>query len=635
MGMFRRFLENRAGNFMIMTAAAIVPLLGALAIGVDYTEMTRQRQMTLNALDSAGIAAARRATQGASAEELRRYAREFFEANLNGIDPRKATLTVTLPDQNAGGQTLRLKASLQYDPYFLPTFMMTTGGSMTNVAFTAESEIRLKNTLEVALVLDNSGSMDIIGTGSGRKRMDLLKEAATQLVETLAQQGAQLRQVDQAVRFSIVPFAASVNVGPQHANATWMDTEGRSPIHHENFNWSTMPTDRRVVLSGGVFRKQGSGWGAQENQIVTRFSMFNDLRRTTGEQWVSDWQYVCTSYRSNGTCRTWGWVDYGSMQPIYGSVASWAGCVETRPGTLAYDVTPPSIQTPASLFVPMFAPDETDLRDGSNRAAMGNWWPDLTTNSNSGTRQRFMPKYFEPAPLGTPAYGAYEGPNAMCSTTPITPLTDVTTAAGLQTVKNAIASMRALGATDIPEGTAWGWRTITSTAPFTQARPESERGNDKVLIVLTDGFNTYYTPNSLGYNDLATNRSIYSNQGYTGVNYGGGTRTRLFLNTTVSATDHSNANFTRAMNQHLDRVCASAKAAGVIVMTVALDLSSSIANERDAIDAMTRCASDSRFRRDPSNPSLPAKLFWNANGGNLADKFREIGEELSNLRIVG
>ena len=37
----------------------------------------------------------------------------------------------------------------------------------------------------------------------------------------------------------------------------------------------------------------------------------------------------------------------------------------------------------------------------------------------------------------------------------------------------------------------------------------------------------------------------------------------------------------------------------------------------------------------PGRPSKPAKLFWNATGGNLAEKFKEIADELSNLRIVG
>ncbi|MGX7872333.1 hypothetical protein ACVDG5_005215 [Mesorhizobium sp. ORM6] len=47
--------------------------------------------------------------------------------------------------------------------------------------------------------------------------------------------------------------------------------------------------------------------------------------------------------------------------------------------------------------------------------------------------------------------------------------------------------MAASGATNVPEGMAWRWRTLSSGAPFTEGRPETEKGNDKVLIVLTDG----------------------------------------------------------------------------------------------------------------------------------------------------
>jgi hypothetical protein len=239
----------------------------------------------------------------------------------------------------------------------------------------------------------------------------------------------------------------------------------------------------------------------------------------------------------------------------------------------------------------------------------------------------FMPKYFEPAGQGTALWALYEGRTRCARRRRSYPLTDVSTTAGLNTVKKAIADMRALGATDIPEGTAWGWRTINSTAPFTQGA-RSERGNDKVLIVLTDGFNTYYTPNSLGYNDLANNRSIYSNKGYTGVNAPGASRTRLFMNTTVNASTHTNANFTTAMNQHLDRVCEEAKAAGVIVMTVALDLSSSVSNERDAIERHARCASDSRFRRDQIIPArrqscsgTPMAAIWQTSSARLPTSF--------------
>ena len=49
-----------------------------------------------------------------------------------------------------------------------------------------------------------------------------------------------MKQVEKPVQFALVPFSASVNVGPAYDSASWMDTTGISPIHHENFDWSTM-----------------------------------------------------------------------------------------------------------------------------------------------------------------------------------------------------------------------------------------------------------------------------------------------------------------------------------------------------------------------------------------------------------
>ena len=88
------------------------------------------------------------------------------------------------------------------------------------------------------------------------------------------------------------------------------------------------------------------------------------------------------------------------------------------------------------------------------------------------------------------------------------------------------------------------------------------------------------------------------------------------------------------MNEQMSTLCTNAKAANILVMTVSLDLSTSNSEENKAISALKACASDSRFRKDPADPSKPAKLFWNATGSNLAEKFKEIADELSNLRIV-
>jgi Flp pilus assembly protein TadG len=626
--MIREFFRDKSGNYALLTVIAMVPLMGALALGVDYTDLSRQRQDTLNALDAAGIATARRISEGATDEQAIAYANTFFQANLLHVDRKDAVLSVLLPNANTGGGTLKLTATMKFQPYFLPVAAWLLGKSSgsTQISFSATSEVRLKNTLEVSLVLDNSGSMKELGKNSSKVRFDLLKDAAKQLVDQLAAQAQQMKQIQKPVQFSLVPFAASVNVGPTNADATWMDTTGISPIHHENFDWTTLSRSRDAnkyaEKVGDIWYARGSSWDvAQKDKPLTRFSLYKEMQRVS-------------KVNSNGTY-------------TYDSIASWGGCVEARPSPYDVDDTPPSTSTPATLFVPMFAPDETD-NTSSSRPANNNWHLDVSNSSDNAIRQRFMPKYFTPGTSVTRAFGMDEGPNTSCSTTPITPLTDVSNQEGLDTVKNAIDAMQANGATNVPEGMAWGWRTLSSAAPFTGGRSELGKGNDKVLIVLTDGANTYYTPDSVqaqpysgtyyasGGNDLAGSKAIYSALGYvkpysSGYSYG-----RIFLGTStnVSKTTYTNSNYTKAMNEHFATLCANAKTNNLIVMTIALDLDPNKTADVTQMNALKACSSDSRFRKDPTDPSKPAKLFWNSTGATLSDDFKEIGNELSNLRIV-
>lgn len=651
--MFRKFLNDVGGNYAAMTALAIVPIMGALALGVDYTMMTNQRQMTLNALDAANIATARYIAEGATDQQALTYARQYFDANLGSLDPALATLDVTLPSTTTGGGTLKMSAKLKYKPYFMPTFEALLGKNAETVMmlnFEANSEVKLKNTLEVALVLDNSGSMDFIGTGSGKKRIVLLREAAKQLIDTLAAQAVHMKQVNKPVQFALVPFAASVNVGPENATESWMDVDGRSPIHHENFDWTSFKSantgdNRTVQLVGGVYYKKGSDWLAAENEKVTRFTLYKDLQRVVGQEFIKTGEeYVCTK-KSGRKCTAGYYKDIGYNKDIPAPFASWGGCVEARPYPYNVNDATPTTATPATLFVPMFAPDETDLTDSSSRPANNNWWlDDRTGTGNSKARLMYMPKYYKAAPQGKAAMGMDEGPNTSCSTKPITPLKDVTDVDGMQAIKKAIDEMEPNGATNVPEGMAWGWRTLSSKAPFTGGRPETEKGNDKVVIVLTDGANTYYTPSSVvaqsysgtyyeyGGNDLAGTKAIYSAYGYTAPP--NGAAARLFDNTTATKTDYSNANYTKALNDQFATLCANAKASNIMVITVSLDLSETNTTEKAQMDALKACSSDARYRKDPSDPTKPAKLYWNANGGNLADKFKEIADELSNLRII-
>jgi Flp pilus assembly protein TadG len=626
--MIRRFRKDLRGNFGMITAVAMLPIMGGVALAVDYAEMTRERQLVENALDAAAIATARHVVDGATDTQLVAYATDFFHANLGGVNPADTTLTVTLPTNANGGGTLKLGAVLDYKPYFLPVFReMLNGATGSNdIRLAAGTEVRLKNTLEVALVLDNSGSMSDPGKGSGEDRIDLLKDAAKQLVDTLAAQALLIKQVDKPVQFAVVPFAASVNVGPQYASAGWMDTEGISPIHHENFNWASMSSgNRRAEKVDGKWIKAGSDWGDEEGDLLTRFSLYRDMKYVSSREWVSTGDH--TGYYDN----------------TIGQYSSWQGCVEERPSPYGDNDAAPDPSDPATLFVPMFAPDEpgdrwkTDTKpDPSGYGAANNYWNDDEDATTGRSREQGMAKYYVVRPYDAGSSRG-TGPNYSCTTSPITQLTDVTVPDGLTTVKGAIDAMQPNGGTSVPSGLAWGWRAVSSGEPFTEGRPDGQKGNDKVVVVLTDGANTYYTPGSLGYSDPADNKSIYSAYGYINPGYNGTSTPRLFLGTdsNVGQFDYSNGNYTAAMNEHMAALCANAKKAGIMVMTVALDLDETKAADQAQIAALRACSSDSRFRTDPGDPSKPAKLFWNATGATLSEDFREIANELSNLRIVG
>lgn len=650
--MMRKFFSDTRGNYALITAITMVPLMGALAIGVDYAEMNRQLQYTQNALDAAAVATAHRYVEGANTSDLISYANSFFDANLGAVNPADTTLTVDLPTSDTGGGELGVSASLKFHPYFYPTFVALLGNKSESfdIRFHAETRVRLKDTLEVALVLDNSGSMSDIGKGSGKKKIDLLKTASKQLIDTLVGSAAQVKQVNKPVQFGLVPFAASVNVGPQNANANWMDTDGISPIHHENFDWTTFNKsntgdNRTVQKVGGVYYKKGSDWGSQEGQKVTRFTLYDDMRRITGTAKVKTGSHTeqrCTGSGWNRTCRNVTVDDYSDV-PTYANDIKWEGCVEARPAPYDLNDAAPNSSDPATLYVPMFAPDETDRTDNS-RPANNNYSVDHVSSSDAA-RQAYMPKYFSPNGVITEATGLDAGPNVSCTTKPITPLTDVTNSSGMQTIDDAIDAMQPLGGTNVPSGLAWGWRVVSSGAPFTEGRPESERGNDKVVIVLTDGANTYYTPDSVtaykysgtywnyGGNDLAGSKALYSSYGYLKPWNNAYSVGRLFLGTSVTKSDFSNPNYTLAMNQKMAALCANAKVANVLVMTVSLDLDPKDKAQAAQMAALKACSSDSRFRMDPAT-GLPEKLYWNATGADLSDKFKEIANELSNLRIV-
>jgi hypothetical protein len=185
------------------------------------------------------------------------------------------------------------------------------------------------------------------------------------------------------------------------------------------------------------------------------------------------------------------------------------------------------------------------------------------------------------------------GPNFLCTTKPVLPLST-----DKATVKAKINEMAAKGMTSIGEGAAWGWRMLSPGAPFTEGRAYDADENQKVLVLMTDGQNTY-TPNSTFL------KSQYGLFGFVA-------RGQLGTTSTNSST------LTSAMDTRTLQTCTNMKAAGVIVYTVAFQIPG---DEAGALTLLQNCATDSD------------KYFAPNTEADLLNAFNAIGKDISMLRI--
>ena len=210
-----RFWRDRAGVTAMLFGLTLIPMLGFVGGAIDFANAYQHRTKLQNAVDAATLAAGREVDLGASEGEAIAAANKVLQSNLGEDFPAGASVNF-----NISGKTVTATGNLNVDTYILGVL----GVNQFPVQVTSIVNIS-GGTLELALVLDNSGSM------SGSKLRDL-KAAAKNLTQTLFQAD----RTSDGVKIAVVPFAAAVNVGSGNSNAPWMDRTGQSSIHSENFD---------------------------------------------------------------------------------------------------------------------------------------------------------------------------------------------------------------------------------------------------------------------------------------------------------------------------------------------------------------------------------------------------------------
>ena len=193
----QRFWQDHKGNVAIMFALAVVPVVGAMGAALDYSMANSYRTDMQKALDSAALAVSK--VMPLPQAELDKVAMQYFEASLGHHSLTNLKLTV-VPDQGHA----RLHAWGDYTPGIASLL----GIDKFEVGATSEARWGIGK-VEVALVLDNSGSMKDHG------RIGHLKKASHDLLQVLKDAA---KDPDDA-KVAIVPFDSAVRLPYDQTNA--------------------------------------------------------------------------------------------------------------------------------------------------------------------------------------------------------------------------------------------------------------------------------------------------------------------------------------------------------------------------------------------------------------------------------
>jgi Flp pilus assembly protein TadG len=568
----RSFAQDRGGNVAIIFGLSFVPVIMMIGAGIDYGRIAAARGSLQQAADAAALAVAKGIVTATTDQQARSQAQVYLTTNY-----RNATATVTSATIATDRLSLCISAQAQVATTIMQIARTSTMSTQVTACAALQGGISSTDTYEIALVLDNSGSMG--ESTSGTTKIKALQTAATSFVGTL------FTKAPGRVKFSVAPFAAGVvAVDPTIASArtvSWVDASGANSQH-----W---------IAFGGKTAATAAGF-------TSRFDIFTKLKAIS-----SSWD--------------------------------WGGCFEQPVYPLNVADTSPTTSDPETLFVPYLAPDEPD--SGYNNDYIDDDGATTTTTRTStgkgkGKKTTVTTTTCSDVASGdwnelthvckynvTAAAGGGDGPNSFCpdySTQTVMQLTPTQT-----TVTTKIGQLVANGNTNLHEGFMWGWRTLSPNAPFSAGRAYSTVNNHKVIVFMTDGFNNWSSATGTVTGSDYEAAGYYSYNGTKNKRFPDGTLgNKVDYQTALNAASGSWSDYhdkSREMQDELTlEACTNAKAAGVEIFTIGFSIPSDPIDTQ-GLTLLKNCATNT------------AHYFAATDAASLNLAFSTIGTGLGSLRL--
>jgi Flp pilus assembly protein TadG len=277
MGRIRHFISNVSGGTAVMYAIAAVPVLLGAGAAIDMVRINQTRTVLQAAADAAALAGASSRQTGEA--ELDAMVQDYLQANK--VESVLSSVTGISQELDKQNRTFKV----QINGELKTQFMFLAGISSVDVG--AKSEVNIGgNALEVALVLDNTASMNSEG------RLDALKAAAKDLVrEVLA-----AKETGAYVKVGIVPFSDYVNVGLSNRNESWIDVPADTTTTQNVCN-TTYPnaTSSNCHTETGVWNNDGVP--TPYTYEVCDWAYGDPVTTCANQTWTNGW-HGCVGSRS-------------------------------------------------------------------------------------------------------------------------------------------------------------------------------------------------------------------------------------------------------------------------------------------------------------------------------------------------
>jgi hypothetical protein len=415
------------------------------------------------------------------------------------------TLTINATYSTTGGTSVKVTGNV-----YVPTSFVTVIG-FPQIDVGASSTAKWgSNRLRVALVLDNTGSMNDDG------KIGALKTATTNLLAQLKS----VATVDGDVYVSIVPFVKDVSFDESQYNSSWDSANGGFIYWDDGVYTADNYWDALYGTCSSSYYSTRSSCLAHGNCSLSGYSTYSAC---IGAGTCSVSGYTSQSTCNNaGTCSISGYTSQSTCTnagicSISGKTSQ-SSCTSTFACSNPGQTTQSSCTTQKACTKSQYTSQWQCTGNGgvwgygtwtagvwtagvwtAGVWTAGKWSTTWTPNSHTtwngcitdrgaatpspGTTAGYDQKVTAPTPsIPTTLFPAEQ--YGSCPK-PIMGLSYNWTA-----MNALVSSMVANGSTNQPIGLVWGWQTLVGGGPYTQPAMDSNYTYQQIIILLTDGLNT-------------------------------------------------------------------------------------------------------------------------------------------------